>query len=153
MTSLYIVYIKNTSGRTSIKYWELYPQVMELWEVLFCFVLCLSLLFLSYNFPIMNMISHVIKNVKNRLHCDCNTGSLLSAPTNCLLEPITKVKARCPCHRVNSENTQFFGIKYESIQRESCERKYVCGRSWPLLPCFYALESQRGTAPFHSFWS
>lgn len=100
------------------------------------------------------MISHVIKNVKNRLHCDINTGSLLFALTNYLLEPITKVKPRCPCHLLNTENTQFFGIKYEPIQRESCERKYVCGvltYSLPLLPCFYALESQRGTAPFHSF--
>lgn len=154
MTFLYFIYISKTSRRTSIKYWELYSQVMELWEVLFCFVFVL--LFLSFNFSTMNMIFHVIKNVKNRLHCDCNMGSLLFALTNYLLEPKTKVKPRCPCHLPNSENTQFFGIKYEPIQRELCERKYVYGvltYSLPLLPCFYALESQRGTVLFYSFWS
>lgn len=136
--SLYIIYIYKES------IWKNIHKVLRVLSpsngimrgfILFCFVFVL--LFLSSNISTMNMISHVIKNVKHRLHCDCNTGSLLFPPTNCLLAPIAKEKPRCPCHLLNSENTQFFGIKYESIQRESCERKYVCGvlTPPPLLLC------------------
>lgn len=53
-----------------------------------------------------------------------------------LLEPITKIKPRCPCHLLNSENTQFFCFKYESIQREACERKLdLLPSPPPLLLC------------------
>lgn len=64
-------YTKKTSGKTSIKYWELYPQVVQLHEdlilvfVLFeCLLLSLSYLYLLF-FLLWTWIVCLIKTVKN----------------------------------------------------------------------------------------
>lgn len=80
------------------------------------------------------------------------TASLLSVPTKISFRIHNKINLSY--HLWKPRTKQSFYIKYESIQKEACERKQTRGVLvyFPPFPLgTHALVAQRGTVSFHLF--
>lgn len=72
------------------------PSSRIMREFTFCSFLCLSSYFYLLIFQQWTWITHIIKNVKNRLHFDCKTSSLLFVPTKISFRTYNKNKTKVP---------------------------------------------------------